>query len=300
MLLLAYGTRPEWIKIKPIIDNIDGKIDYKVIRIKQHKDIGIGICDYNIDIDSGNNRLNDITSSIISSNILGKINPSYVMVQGDTTSAFAMALSAFHAEIPIIHLEAGLRTYDMTSPFPEEFNRSAISLMASIHLCPSEKDRENLLRNNIVGDLYVTGNTVLDGLIDIKTSAGNNVIITMHRRENLDIIPEYFKVFSELAQKYESLNFILPIHPNPLIRSHAHLLEGVSVIEPLNRKDMLNLIANCKLVITDSGGVQEESCFFNKRTIVCRSVTERDQGYGMHICKTPEILETIFNYATKK
>jgi UDP-N-acetylglucosamine 2-epimerase (non-hydrolysing) len=303
MILICFGTRPEWLKIKPIIDKIHGKLPYRLVCTGQHQSlIDLSIKKYTVeylDIEKGRNRLDDIVISILKmgDNLFNGIN--YVMVQGDTTSAFAVALGAFHRKIPVIHLEAGLRSWDINNPYPEEFNRISISNIASIHLCPTKDNAINiqLYHKSNNGKTYVVGNTVLDNLKYIYPILGKNVLITLHRRENLDIIDKWFIALDNIAQNNQHLKFIFPMHPNPAIQQHKHLLKSVRVIEPLCYSECIEFISQCALVITDSGGLQEESSFFKKKCIVCRKTTERQEGEYIfsQLCPEPEMLERIFN-----
>jgi UDP-N-acetylglucosamine 2-epimerase (non-hydrolysing) len=299
MILIAFGTRPEWIKIAPIVKKIDGILPYKLLFTGQHLEIiDKSVTKYpleNISIDKHSNRLDDIVISILLKSAFVFDNVAHVMVQGDTTSAFAVALAAFHRNIPIIHLEAGLRSFDINNPYPEEFNRVAISNMADIHLCPTHNNRYNL--NKCPGVKYVTGNTVLDNLSGLKPVLENKILITMHRRENLDIIDKWFEQFDLLALANTKYEFILPMHPNPAIQKYRDLLKHVKVINPLSHDECIDLIRRCSLVITDSGGIQEESAFFKKKCIVCRETTEREEGEYIfsQLCHEPEQLIKIFN-----
>ena len=299
-LLICYGTRPEWIKVKPIINKLkDTDIQYKTLFTGQHKDLVKENADYMLPgiEDSGNNRLDTIVTEILFS--VGDIidNYDYVLVQGDTTSVFSIALAAFHRNKKVIHLEAGLRTYDIGNPYPEEFNRTAVSRIADIHLCPTQDSVNNLLIEKVPGDVYLVGNTVLDNLVDVETSYSNDVIVTLHRRENHYQIEKYFEIINKLAENNSTLNFILPIHPNPNVYKHKHILKYVNVINPIPYDKMINLLANCKIIISDSGGIQEEASFFNKKVIVCRETTERPESLGVHsfLCSGPDYLENMFN-----
>tara|TARA_Y100000004_G_scaffold45659_1_gene50111 strand:+ start:890 stop:1906 length:1017 start_codon:yes stop_codon:yes gene_type:complete len=298
-LLICYGTRPEWIKVKPIIDRLkDTNIQYKTLFTGQHKDLVKESADYMLPMieDIGNNRLDSIVSGILKS-VDGIIdNYDYILVQGDTTSVFSIALAAFHRGKKIIHLEAGLRTYDNNNPYPEEFNRTAVSKMTNIHLCPTQDSVNNLLNEKVPGSIHLVGNTVLDNLVNIDTSYSNNVIVTLHRRENHHQVDKYFNVINKLAENNPTLNFILPIHPNPNVYKHKHILEYVDVINPVPYDEMIKLLANCKIIISDSGGIQEEASFFNKKVIVCREHTERPESVDIHsfLCKSPDDLENMF------
>ena len=271
-ILICYGTRPEWLKIKSLYNSSP---NYKLLKIQQHTTLIEDLpFDYVLKYDLKNtNRLNEIVINNLK-NIPYIEDFDAILVQGDTTSAFSLALAAYHMKIPIIHLEAGLRTYT-NNPYPEEFNRRAISLMASIHLCPTKQNLMNLEEEKILGEKYVVGNTVLDNLNGVKKSEGNHILITMHRRENIGKIQEWFKSFENVAKKNPEYTFIYPMHPNPAIQQHKHLLKNIRVVNPLSHEELLQLLASCKLVITDSGGIQEEACYLKKVTLVCREKTER-------------------------
>tara|TARA_R100000664_G_scaffold31699_1_gene45612 strand:- start:1522 stop:2526 length:1005 start_codon:yes stop_codon:yes gene_type:complete len=283
MILISFGTRPEYIKIKPLLKEFSKqKVDYKLLLTGQHTDLLSSIEEDvdRLEIIDGDSRLDSIVSSVMNNNhIFDGVDA--VLVQGDTTSAFSIALAAFHRKIKIIHLEAGLRTYDMLNPYPEEFNRQVISRMSDINLCPTEESSINLKHERVGGKTYVVGNTVLDNIVDIETEYTNKVVITMHRRENHELIPEWFRKLDEIAKNNKHLEFILPIHPNPNVYKHKDLLHHVKVVKPMEYSEFIKLLASCKFVITDSGGLQEESSFFRKKCIVCRKTTERIEGMGV-------------------
>ena len=285
MMLISFGTRPEYIKIKPLLKAFGGQIPFKLLFTGQHTDLLAHVQKdvmgtfHRLNIEYGENRLDAIVSSVMNNNRFFEDVDS-VLVQGDTTSAFAVALAAFHRKIKIIHLEAGLRTFNKDHPYPEEFNRRAISCMADIHLSPTDLCTEHLKKESVDGKIFTVGNTVLDNLVDITPEYTNTVVITMHRRENHEKIPEWFAAFDKLARDNPEFEFILPIHPNPNVQKHAHLLERVSVVDPMKYGDFLKLLASSYMVITDSGGLQEESSFFKKKCIVCREKTERTEGMG--------------------
>lgn len=301
MILICYGTRPEYIKIKPIIENFKkNNILYKVLYVQQHKDIPEElIYDIKIDVKSlTNHRLNNICTSILEFSDLFK-DFEYILVQGDTTAAMAISLAAFNINKKIIHVEAGLRTYDNNNPRPEEQNRRIISQIADIHFCPTQSNLNNLINEKIIGDKYVVGNTLFDNFINLKKNISyeDEVIITMHRRENLYQIKDWFVEFENLAIAYSNIKFILPIHFNPEIRKYKGLLKKINVLEPLSHDKMLELIIKCKLIITDSGGLQEEGSFFNKKTLVCREITERSESLNVStfLVKNPLDLKNIFD-----
>jgi UDP-N-acetylglucosamine 2-epimerase len=302
MLLISFGTRPEYIKLKPLIDEFRGKIDFKLLFTGQHTDLLSSMQEENmieLKIGDGINRLDSIVMSIMNNEeVFNGINT--VIVQGDTSSAFAVALAAFHRRILVVHLEAGLRSFDNDNPYPEEFNRRAISCLANINLCPTEESAMNLHKEKVPGKTFVVGNSVLDNLVNIKPKRTNKVILTLHRRENHGIITSWFKVFDKLAKNNPELNFILPIHPNPNVKKHQKMLKYVNVIESLEHDKFIKLLSESMLVITDSGGLQEESTFFKKKCIVCRKKTERMEGMGnfSFLCDVNE-LEGLF-YKVKK
>ena len=299
MILLSFGTRPEWIKIKPLLKKIDGHIPYRLLFTGQHTDLLSDINSHGpvitLNIIEGKNRLDSIVQSVMNcDHVFDGV--SAVLVQGDTTSAFSIALASFHRKIKVVHLEAGLRTYDKSQPYPEEFNRQAISRIADIHLCPTHTSKQYLIDEKTQGKIEVVGNTVLDNLVNIKTQYSNKVIVTMHRRENHHNIAEWFSEISKIAKSNSDLEFIMPLHPNPNVQKHKNLLEGIKVVGPMEYDEFINLLAKSKLVITDSGGLQEETSFLGKKCIVCRKKTERTEGLGSfaHICKKPKDLSELF------
>jgi len=296
VILLCYGTRPEWIKIKPLIKAFKGKIPFKVLFTGQHEHIGNFYHDYSLKIEEGSNRLDSIIAATAKIDDEVFHNVEYVLVQGDTASTFAMALSAFNRRIKVIHLEAGLRTYDLENPYPEEGYRQMISRISSINFCATENNRTNLLLENCKGKIFIVGNTVLDNLVGVETEYGNEVLVTMHRRENHAIMDKWFMELNKIASEYTDLAFTIPIHPNPNVKKHQHLLSRFNIIDPLPYDEMIQRIAKCRMIISDSGGIQEESSFLNKKVIVCRKYTERQESVGAHsiMCKAPSKLSGVF------
>lgn len=304
MLLIAYGTRPEFLKIKPIIDVLNNrKLPYKVLFTGQHVDIAPKNADYKIDLtkfdSDGVDRLSFVMANCIeeTSRILLSSKITYVMVQGDTTSATGVALAAFNCGVKVIHLEAGLRTHDLENPFPEEANRQIISRISSVHLCPTYQNRSNLENERVGGVKHIVGNTALDNLINYPQLCDfeDKILITLHRRENHDMIYDWFSAINVIADKYKDHDFILPIHPNPNVKKHIDILTNIRVVEPLSHGDLLNILVKCKFVITDSGGIQEECSFLGKKAIVCRKETERPEaiGYTTQLCESPEELKIM-------
>jgi len=302
MILLTYGTRPEYIKIKPLIDVFEkNNFPFKVLFTGQQVNLADYYFDYVFHIKNGNNRLDVIVKSIMDNlqPIIDQTDVTHVLVQGDTTSAFAIALSAFHHKLKVIHLEAGLRTYDNENPYPEEMNRKLISQLTNIHLCPTNHALKNILRDNISGHKYVCGNTVIDNLIQHKDKCEytDKILVTLHRRENHAIMDKWFKAVSSLAKKYiGTYEFILPLHPNPNVQKHKDLLKYVRVVDPLPYDELLELLVKTRLVISDSGGIQEECSFFNKKCLTCRKVTERPEAVGTStfLVQSPDKLRLMF------
>lgn len=285
-ILVVFGTRPEWIKIRPLLP----LIDYKLLFTGQHTTlIDDSIKNYSfteLKIPDGE-RLNSIVKATFDIDFSGV---SHVLVQGDTTTAFGASLAAFHKKVPIIHLEAGLRTYDLENPYPEEFNRQAISSMATIHLCVSESGKQNLLTERKSGKIYVVGNTGLDNLIGVDTEDGDFIFVTLHRRENHPIIREWLTEIDKLGVK-----FILPLHPNPNIVIPD--LKNGTITKAMSYSDCIKHLSTCKIVVTDSGGLQEEASFLQKPCIVCRKKTERVDGLGSHsfLCDHPSKIKDMFD-----
>jgi UDP-N-acetylglucosamine 2-epimerase (non-hydrolysing) len=297
MTLFCFGTRPEWLKIKPIIDLLD-KNEYQLLFTGQHPDLLKDIqVDYQINIGDSENRLDQLISDCLLQ--FPKGNFTSVLVQGDTASAFACAIAAFNRQIKIYYLEAGLRSYNLLHPYPEEAYRQMIARIADVNFSPTELSYQNLISEKVQGKVFVTGNTVLDNLRNYKLNCnyGNKVLITLHRRENHYWMDQWFNELEDLANTYPELEFILPIHPNPNVQKHKHILNKVKVIDPLTHPELLEILTQCKLVISDSGGLQEEGSFFNKKVIVCRTTTERPEAINtghLHLCLSPDKLKEIF------
>lgn len=306
-LLICFGTRPEFIKIKSLLNHLN-PIQFKTCFIEQHNLQTMNISchiDYHLKIHryQHNDRLNTIIASVCSqfNSILQQSQCSHILIQGDTTTALAVAIAGYNLKIPIIHLEAGLRSGTIASPFPEEANRQLISRIASIHLCPTALSRNNLIREHVnhIDQCFIVGNTVLDTLPkNTLTYYGHIIIVTLHRRDNLAMIAEWFTNLNNIAQCHPELQFVLPIHPHPIITKHRKLLQHILVIDPMPHEQFITLLASCKFVISDSGGIQEEASFYNKRIIICRESTERpevlDSGHGI-LCKSPTQLKHLFN-----
>jgi UDP-N-acetylglucosamine 2-epimerase (non-hydrolysing) len=304
-ILVCYGTRPEFIKIQPLlIEFKKNNINFKTLFTGQHLDL---LKNENPDFKTSiketedSNRLDSILQSNL--NLPDKYfeEIDYILIQGDTSSALALALAAFHRKIKIIHLEAGLRTNNLNAPYPEEGNRQLISRIASIHFCPTLSNKKNLIKEKCNGKIYVVGNTVLDNLNQIKQNVifSKKVLITLHRRENHKILDSYFIKINEIAEENSNIKFLFPLHPNPNVQKHKNLLisKNIQILNPLSYNDMLEELRTCMFFISDSGGIQEEASFLNKRVIICREFTERmeavDSGHNI-LCKDPNDLKKIF------
>jgi len=291
MILLVYGTRPEYIKIKPLILEMEQRgIKYKTLFTGQHVDIAPKNADFILTMKSGQNRLDSIIESCMNLPDKWFEGIEYILVQGDTTSVVALALAAFNRKIKVIHLEAGLRTYDKNNPYPEETNRRIVSSIADIHFCPTRLSYDNLIAEKVEGKKYIVGNTSLDNLIQYKSECeyGNTILVTLHRRENHDNMAKWFTEINEIAKTFKNLDFVIPLHPNPNVQKHRHLLTHVRIINSLSHEDLIKLLVKSRMVITDSGGIQEECSFFNKKCLVCRKVTERPESVGLTSFMVPE------------
>lgn len=298
--LLSFGTRPEWIKIKPLIKAFQqNNIEYNCLFTGQHTDLLTAHhFDWEITINnSNNNRLNNVIASVLNADVPWS-NWDYILTQGDTASAYAVSLAAFNNNIKTIHLEAGLRSNDLLNPYPEEAYRQMISRITDINFCPTEESSQNLENENVLGKVYTVGNTVLDNLKEYKSkcSYGDTVLVTLHRRENHSVIDQWFTELNDIAKQYSELKFILPVHANPNVKKHTDILTNVHCVEPMSYNHMIDTIARSKFIITDSGGLQEEGSFLNKKVIVCRKTTERPEGIytgHLHMCKKPVDLKKL-------
>ena len=226
----------------------------------------------------------------------------YVLVQGDTSTACAIALSAFNHGKKIIHLEAGLRSQNLKDPYPEEMNRQVIGRLADIHLCPTDFNKQNLLKENVSVQIHVVGNTGLDSISRDGCEYKNQVLVTMHRRDNHKKMNIWFTEIEEISHKYSDIEFLIPLHPNPNVQKHKHIFKKVKVVEPMSHSDLIEYVKKCKFVISDSGGLQEECSYLNKKIIVCRKTTERPESVGTHsfMCGNPEMLEGIVDNIYKE
>lgn len=305
-VMLVFGTRPEAIKMCPLVKELKTRdnIDVKVCVTGQHKEMLQQVLDcfevvpdYNLEIMKEKQTLFDITTNIISKikPVLEKEKPDVVLVHGDTTTTFVTALCAFYMQIPVGHVEAGLRTYNLYSPYPEEFNRQATGIIAKYHFAPTEKAKQNLLNEGKdKNSIYITGNTAIDALKttvkkdyynEIFDWVGNDrlIMLTAHRRENLGKpLENIFNAVNRISKEYNDIKIVYPVHKNPIIREIASKIfagnEKIKLIEPLEVLDFHNFLAKSYLILTDSGGIQEEAPSLGKPVLVLRDTTERPEG----------------------
>lgn len=306
-VMVIFGTRPEAIKMVPLIKEMKKNAKYikTIITVTgQHRDMLDQVLnsfdivpDYDLDIMTGRQTLLDVTTNSVTGlhDILEKSKPDFILVHGDTTTTLAASLAAFYHKIPVGHVEAGLRTGNIYAPYPEEMNRQLTSNLASLHFAPTLKAKQNLLMENKREEtIFVTGNTAIDLLkITIKESYNNPVInrigdsklllLTSHRRENIGKPMEnIFRALKRLVEKHEDIQVVYPVHLNPRVREIAYRILGgidtIHLIEPLDVIDFHNLIARSYLVLTDSGGIQEEAPSLGIPVLVLRNTTERPEG----------------------
>lgn len=304
--MLVFGTRPEAIKMCPLVKELKKREEIQTIvcvtgqhreMLTQVLDCFQVIPDYNLDIMQDKQTLFDVTTNIISKikPVLEKEKPDLILVHGDTSTTFVTALCAFYMQIPVGHVEAGLRTYDLYSPFPEEFNRQATGIIAQYHFAPTENAKNNLLKEGKKeSTIYVTGNTAIDALkTTVKKDYTNKILdwaqgsklimLTAHRRENLGKpLENIFNTVKRIIQEYDDVKVVYPVHKNPIIREMADKILGhedrVKLIEPLEVIDFHNIIAKSYMILTDSGGIQEEAPSLGKPVLVMRDTTERPEG----------------------
>ena len=315
-VMTIYGTRPEAIKVAPIIRAIDAAKDMEnvIVVTGQHREMLDQVNslfeitpDHDLDIMAGDQKLNSIVGKVITGvdGILEQEQPDVVLVQGDTSTVMGAAIAAFNRRVPVVHLEAGLRSGHIDSPFPEEANRKLTSQIAALHLAPTETSKSNLTREDVSeNDIVVTGNSVVDTLMyatehlavrfederlealqqaHLAGTAGRLLLVTAHRRENLGSAMEGIgRAIAEIARKYPDLTVVFPIHRNPKVRAAIRPavdgVENVLVIEPLAYAEFTRALSLAHVVLTDSGGVQEEAPSLGKPVLVMRENTERPEA----------------------
>lgn len=305
-IMLVFGTRPEAIKMCPLVNELKKrkKLETIVCVTGQHRQMLDQVLetfsvvpDYDLSIMKERQTLFDVTTNILEKirEVLEKERPDVVLVHGDTSTTFVTALACFYLQIPIGHVEAGLRTYNIYSPYPEEFNRQAVGIISQYNFAPTEMSKENLIREGKKEEsIYVTGNTAIDAL---KTTVKDTythpeldwakesrlILITAHRRENLgEPMKNMFRAIRRVMDEHPDVKAIYPIHMNPLVRKIAdEELSGcdrIRIIEPLDVLDFHNFLSNSYLILTDSGGIQEEAPSLGKPVLVMRDTTERPEG----------------------
>ena len=305
-IMLVFGTRPEAIKMCPLVQELRGRSGIQTICCVtgQHRQMLDQVLqafhvepEYDIAIMQAGQTLFDITTRILQNlkPVLETEKPDLVLVHGDTTTTFAAALACFYLRIPVGHVEAGLRTYDLDSPYPEEFNRQAVGVLAKYNFAPTEQAKQNLLREGKdPASIHVTGNTAIDALKTTVRQDYQNpvldwakgsrlVLLTAHRRENLgEPMREIFRAVRRIADEFPDVRVLYPVHMNPAIRALADELlggdESIRLIPPLDVLDFHNILARSHLVLTDSGGIQEEAPSLGKPVLVLRDTTERPEG----------------------
>lgn len=305
-IMLVFGTRPEAIKMCPLVNELKKhqELETIVCVTGQHRQMLDQVLeafsvvpDYDLSIMKDRQTLFDVTTTILEKikSVLEEVRPDVVLVHGDTSTTFVTALACFYLHIPVGHVEAGLRTYDIYSPFPEEFNRQAVSIISQFNFAPTEQAKQNLLKEGRkAASIYVTGNTAIDALKttvredythpELEWAAGSRLImITAHRRENLgEPMQNMFRAIRRVLDEHPDVKAIYPIHMNPTVRETANAILGdddrIHIIEPLDVLDFHNFLSRCYLILTDSGGIQEEAPSLGKPVLVMRDTTERPEG----------------------
>ena len=324
IVMLVFGTRPEAIKMCPLVNELKTRkeIRTKVCVTGQHRQMldqvlnAFGVMpDYDLSIMKDKQTLFDITTGILLKikAVLEESKPDVVLVHGDTSTTFVTALACYYLQIPVGHVEAGLRTYNIFSPYPEEFNRQAVGIISQYNFAPTELSKQNLLREGKnPNTIFVTGNTAIDALKttvradythpELDWAAGSRLImITAHRRENLgEPMKHMFRAIRRVMDEHPDVKAIYPIHMNPVVRETANAILGdddrIHIIEPLDVLDFHNFLSRSYLILTDSGGIQEEAPSLGKPVLVMRDTTERPEGIAAGTLKlvgTDE--DTIYN-----
>lgn len=323
-IMVVFGTRPEAIKMCPLVNELKKRKELQTVvcvtgQHRQMLDMVLEafeiIPNYNLSVMKDKQTLFDVTTNILNriKDVLEKEKPNVVLVHGDTSTTFVTALACFYLQIPVGHVEAGLRTYNIYSPYPEEFNRQAVSIISKFNFAPTELSKENLLKEGKdPTSIYVTGNTAIDAL---KTTIRENythpelewadgsrlIMITAHRRENLgEPMQHMFKAIRRVMDEHPDVKAIYPIHMNPVVREIANEYldndDRIHIIEPLDVLDFHNFLNRSYLILTDSGGIQEEAPSLGKPVLVMRDTTERPEGIvagTLKLVGTKE--ETIYN-----
>jgi UDP-N-acetylglucosamine 2-epimerase len=305
-VMLVFGTRPEAIKMCPLVLELQKRVNIEtlVCVTGQHRQMLDQVmnafhvsADYDLSIMRDKQTLFDVTTNVLNEIkvVLEKEKPDVVLVHGDTSTTFSTALACFYLQIPVGHVEAGLRTYNIYSPYPEEFNRQVVSIVAKYNFAPTDLAKENLLKEGkTAGTIYVTGNTAIDALrTTVKDDYSHPeldwakdsrlILITAHRRENLgEPMRHMFRAIRRIVDEHEDVKAIYPIHMNPVVRDIAGEILGdddrIHIIEPLDVLDFHNFMNKSYMILTDSGGIQEEAPSLGKPVLVMRDTTERPEG----------------------
>jgi UDP-N-acetylglucosamine 2-epimerase len=305
----VFGTRPEAIKMAPLVKELAARKEIESICCvtAQHREMLDSVLqvfglkpDWDLDIMTPRQTLSTITSKCLTGmdEAIDALKPDMILVHGDTSTTFAGALSAFYHQVPVGHVEAGLRTYDKYSPYPEEMNRKLVTQIADLYFCPTENNRENLRREAVTEGVFVTGNTVIDALkttvrpdyvfdteeLNRLPYGGKKILlVTCHRRENYgQPMEDIMSALAHIARTHEDVELVYPVHLSPVVqecaRKHLGDIPNVHLIAPLAADEMHNLMARCYLVLTDSGGLQEEAPALGKPVLVLRRETERPEA----------------------
>ena len=330
-IISVFGTRPEAIKMAPLIQklNEDKDIESILCVTAQHREMLDQVLelfqlmpDYDLNIMKADQTISMITANVMNGmeEIIKKERPDLVLVHGDTSTTFAGALAAFYEKVPVGHVEAGLRTYDMYSPFPEEMNRVLTDHLASIYFAPTKNNKDNLLKENIPeSEIYITGNTVVDALLqvankdyiftenilrDLNFEKKKVILLTCHRRENLgENMESIFGAIRKIAGEREDLEVVYPVHLNPRVKTMANKILGglgnVHLISPLSYEPFVHLMSRSYLIITDSGGLQEEAPSLGKPVLVVRKETERPEAIEAGTVKLAGVTEDSIYKMTK-
>ena len=305
-VMTVFGTRPEAIKMAPLVHALkkNAHTEPIVCVTAQHREMLDQVLeafhvepDYDLSIMKDRQTLFDVTTNILNriKEVLEEVHPDVVLVHGDTSTTFVTALACFYLQIPVGHVEAGLRTYNIYSPYPEEFNRQAVSIISAYNFAPTELSRQNLLKEGKNPDsIYVTGNTAIDALKttvredythpELEWAKGSRLImITAHRRENLgEPIKHMFRAIRRVCDEHPDVKAIYPIHMNPVVPETAREILGdderIHIIEPMDVLDFHNFLSRSFMILTDSGGIQEEAPSLGKPVLVMRDTTERPEG----------------------
>jgi UDP-N-acetylglucosamine 2-epimerase (non-hydrolysing) len=305
-VMLVFGTRPEAIKMCPLVKELKTRKNIETVvcttgqhreMLKQVLDIFDVVPDYELSIMKDKQTLFDVTTNILLkiNEVLDEVKPDVVLVHGDTSTTFTTTLACFYKQIPVGHVEAGLRTYNIYSPYPEEFNRQAVGIIAEYNFAPTETAKSNLIKEGKNSEkIYVTGNTAIDALkttvrddysneILNETDGKRMILITAHRRENLgEPMENMFKAIKRVIDEHDDVTAIYPIHMNPVVRATADKVFGddkqIKIIEPLDVYDFHNFMKRSYMILTDSGGIQEEAPSLGKPVLVMRDTTERPEG----------------------